>query len=42
LYAIRTAAQLPTEYQTAGNHATEYQSAGKISLLFPQIAVFTK
>jgi hypothetical protein len=33
LYAIRTAVQLPTEYQTAGNHAAEYQSAGKIGSL---------
>jgi hypothetical protein len=29
LYAICTAVQLPTEYQTAGNHAAEYQTAGK-------------
>ena len=42
LYAIRTAVQLTVEYQIAGNHTAEYQSAGKISLLFPQIAVFTK
>jgi len=42
LYAIRTAVQLPVEYQIAGNHTAEYQTDGKISLLFPQISVFTK
>jgi hypothetical protein len=33
LYAIRTAVQLPVEYQIAGNHTAEYQTAGKIGSL---------